>query len=302
MELMNLTQQPVTSSSFIESISSQERSEKLKILVIEDNYDMSQYITSFLHDDYIVLTAYDGLEGVKLSEQEVPDLIISDVMMPKLDGYQTTQKIRQNPITNHIPIILLTSRQDFESKLKGWHHQIDEYLTKPFNEEELKVRIKNLLAIRNILKNRHNNMILKGTHINPNILEEISDASTIELMKKQERFINNLNQTLEEKYTDTSITVNTIARAMAMSERQLFRKLKSVLGITPTEYLRRFRLEKACLLLAKGESAINTAFDAGFSSQSYFGKCFKNEYGYPPSEFKKHLLDRQKESKAVTLN
>ena len=186
--------------------------------------------------------------------------------------------------------------------MKGWHHQVDEYLTKPFNEEELKIRIKNLLAIRNILKNRHHNMILKGSHINPNILEEISDTSTIELMKKQERFIENFNQTLEEKYTDTSITVNTIARAMAMSERQLFRKLKSVLGITPTEYLRRFRLEKACLLLAKGESAINTAFDAGFSSQSYFGKCFKNEYGYPPSEFKKHLLDQHKDKKTVSLN
>jgi len=255
-----------------------------------------------LHEDYNVINAYDGQEGVNLAEQEVPDLIISDVMMPKLDGYQTTQKIRQNSITNHIPIILLTSRQDLESKLKGWHHQIDEYLTKPFNVEELKLRIKNLLAIRNILKNRHNSMVLKNSHINPNILEEISDTSTIELMKKQERFIDNLNQTLEEKYTDTSITVNTIARAMAMSERQLFRKLKSVLGITPTEYLRRFRLEKACLLLAKGQSAINTAFDAGFSSQSYFGKCFKNEYGYPPSEFKKHLLDRQEDKKTAKLN
>ena len=93
-------------------------------------------------------------------------------------------------------------------------------------------------------------------------------------MKKQKIFIDKLNQALEEQYTDTSITVNTIARAIAMSERQLFRKLKSVLGMTPTEYLRRFRLEKACLLLAQGQSATNTAFDAGFSSQSYFGKCF----------------------------
>ncbi|NQZ21426.1 MAG: response regulator [Colwellia sp.] len=302
MELMSLAQQPATTLLLAETNTSNTKNEKLRILVIEDNYDMCQYITSCLSSDYLVFNAYDGLEGVKLSEQEVPDLIISDVMMPKLDGYQTTKKIRENPITNHIPIILLTSRHDLESKLKGWHHQVDEYLTKPFNEEELKIRIKNLLAIRNILKNRHHNMILKGSHINPNILEEISDTSTIELMKKQERFIENFNQTLEEKYTDTSITVNTIARAMAMSERQLFRKLKSVLGITPTEYLRRFRLEKACLLLAKGESAINTAFDAGFSSQSYFGKCFKNEYGYPPSEFKKHLLDQHKDKKTVSLN
>jgi len=302
MELMSLTHQPKSTTLLPTTKLSTEINEQPKILIIEDNHDMNQYMSSCLGSDYHVINAYDGLEGVLLAKREVPDLIISDVMMPKLDGYQATKEIRENPITNHIPIILLTSRHDLESKLKGWHHQVDEYLTKPFNVEELKVRINNLLAIRNIIKNRHNSLRVKGSHINPNILEEISDTSTIEQMKKQEHFIEILNQTLEERYTDTSITVNTIARSMAMSERQLFRKLKSVLGITPTEYLRRFRLEKACLLLARGQSAINTAFDAGFSSQSYFGKCFKNEYGFPPSEFKKHVLDRQKGGKAVTLN
>jgi ligand-binding sensor domain-containing protein/signal transduction histidine kinase/DNA-binding response OmpR family regulator len=295
MELMSLTQQSTSNLPLAIIDSDTQKNENLKILIIEDNHDMSEYMTSCFADNYLVISAFDGLEGVKLANQEVPDLIICDVMMPKLDGYQTTKKIRENPITNHIPIILLTSRHDLESKLKGWHHQVDEYLTKPFIVEELKVRIDNLLSIRNILKNRHNKMVLRAAHTNQDILEKITDTSTIEQMKKQEIFIEKLNQTLEKHYTDTTITVNTIARSIAMSERQLFRKLKSVLGMTPTEYLRRFRLEKSCLLLAQGESAINTAFDTGFSSQSYFGKCFKNEYGYPPSEFTKHL-QRNKES------
>lgn len=289
MELMSLTQQTIPSYLLATNNNVKQKNEKLKILVIEDNHDMSHYIVSCLSDNYFMLTAYDGFEGVKLAEQEVPDLIISDVMMPKLDGYQTMQRIRENPITNHIPIILLTSRQDLESKLKGWHHQADEYLTKPFNVDELKIRIDNLLAIRNILKSHHSKMMLKGQHVSLEVLEKMTDTSAIEQIKKQENFIEKLNKTLEGSYTDTSITVKTIAKSLAMSERQLFRKLKSILGTTPTEYLRHFRLEKSCILLAQGQSAINTAFDTGFSSQSYFGKCFKSAYGYPPSEFKQHL-------------
>ncbi|NQZ88731.1 MAG: response regulator [Colwellia sp.] len=291
MELMSLTQQttlsPIKDSA---SILSSAQDEKIRILIIEDNPDMNQYMADCLANDYIVLSAYDGLEGVNLAINEVPDLIISDIMMPILDGYQATQKIRENSVTNHIPIILLTSRHDLESKLKGWHHQVDEYLTKPFNVEELKIRIENLLAIRNLLKRRNNQKALKSPHIEQGLLDKLIDTASVEQINKQDVFIEKLNQTLEKQHTDTSTTVNTVAKAMAMSERQLFRKLKSVLGVTPTDYLRRFRLEKACLLLAQGQSAINTAFDSGFSSQSYFSKCFKSEYGYTPSDFQKQLL------------
>jgi signal transduction histidine kinase/ligand-binding sensor domain-containing protein/DNA-binding response OmpR family regulator len=296
MELMSLTQQtalsPIKNSA---NFSSTAQEEKIKILIIEDNHDMNQYMVDCLADDYIVLNAYDGLEGVNLAIQEVPDLIISDIMMPILDGYQATQKIRANPITDHIPIILLTSRHDLESKLKGWHHQVDEYLTKPFNVEELRLRIESLLAIRNILKNKKNQKAAKSPHIEQSLLDKLIDAASIEQISKQDIFIEKLNEVLEKKYTDTSTTVNTVAKAMAMSERQLFRKLKSILGATPTDYLRRFRLEKACLLLAQGQSAINTTFDTGFSSQSYFSKCFKSEYGCTPSDFQKQLLVKNEE-------
>jgi len=291
MELMSLTHQPKYSTLLPTTDSSTDACDKQKILIIEDNQDMNHYMTSCLSKDYIIFNAYDGQEGVTLAKQEVPDLIISDVMMSKLDGYQATKIIRENPITNHIPIILLTSRNDLESKIKGWHHQADEYLTKPFNVEELKIRISNLLAIRKILKSRYNKVALEGRNIPQDILENATDTSDAELIEKQEIFIGKLDQTLEKRFADTSITVNSIARDIAMSERQLFRKLKSVLGMTPTEYLRRFRLEKACRLLADGNSATNTAFDVGFSSQSYFGRCFKSEYGFPPSDFRKHLQD-----------
>jgi ligand-binding sensor domain-containing protein/signal transduction histidine kinase/CheY-like chemotaxis protein len=291
MELMSLTQQTALSTvKNSASFASNTQDEKIRVLIIEDNPDMNRYMADCLANDYIVLSAYDGLEGVDLAIQEVPDLIISDIMMPILDGYQATQKIRSNPVTNHIPIILLTSRHDLESKLKGWHHQVDEYLTKPFNVEELKIRIENLLAIRNILKNRNHQKALKSPNIEQNLLDKLIDSASVEQINKQDVFIEKLNQTLEKQHTDTSTTVNTVAKAMAMSERQLFRKLKSVLGVTPTDYLRRFRLEKACLLLAQGQSAINTAFDTGFSSQSYFSKCFKSEYGCTPSDFQKQLI------------
>jgi AraC-like DNA-binding protein len=172
---------------------------------------------------------------------------------------------------------------------------VDEYLTKPFNVEELRLRIESLLAIRNILKNKKNQKAAKSPHIEQSLLDKLIDAASIEQISKQDIFIEKLNEVLEKKYTDTSTTVNTVAKAMAMSERQLFRKLKSILGATPTDYLRRFRLEKACLLLAQGQSAINTTFDTGFSSQSYFSKCFKSEYGCTPSDFQKQLLVKNEE-------
>jgi signal transduction histidine kinase/ligand-binding sensor domain-containing protein/CheY-like chemotaxis protein len=297
MELMSLTQQTVLSPiKNSVDIPPTAQDEKIRVLIIEDNPDMNQYMVDCLANDYIVLSAYDGSEGVELAINEVPDLIISDIMMPILDGYQATQKIRTNPVTDHIPIILLTSRHDLESKLKGWHHQVDEYLTKPFNVDELRIRIKNLLAIRNILKSKNNKNALKTPHIEKGLLDKLIDKSAAEQVNKQDVFIEKLNHTLENQHTDTSTTVNTVAKAMAMSERQLFRKLKSVLGVTPTDYLRRFRLEKACLILAQGQSAINTAFDTGFSSQSYFSKCFKSEYGRTPSDFQKQLLVKNEEN------
>lgn len=289
MELMSLAEQ-----DSIEEVGQQTQitddSSKPSVLVIEDNPDMRQYITTSISDDYQVLTANDGEAGLKLAIDEVPDLIISDIMMPKMDGYQTANAIRNNEITSHIPIILLTARGDRESRLKGWYERADEYLTKPFDVEELEIRLQNLLEIRDILKKRFAETAFERT---PTI--HIEDKQDVESNKniQQQEFINQLNTYLEDIYTNSELTVPQVAKAIAMSDRQLFRKLKSIVNMSPVEYLRRYRLEKSKQLLLEGKSAGYVAFEVGFSSQSYFGRCFKAQFGMSPKEFKNQVSQQK---------
>ncbi len=296
MELMGLTNQGASSSD--EQIQTEQRqelehplqeSQKTNVLVIEDNADMRNYIVGSIQDDYQILTARDGVEGLAIATAEVPDLIISDVMMPKMDGYETTHNLRSNDITNHIPIILLTARGDRESRLKGWKNKADEYLTKPFDVEELKIRLKNLLEIRNILKNRFGEIAFQP----PKKEQAPKQQSELELSDiednisvQQEKFITKLNGIMDSLYADPSTSIAMIASEVAMSERQLFRKLKSILNITPAEYLRRYRLEKSKTILEEGHNIQYAAIEVGFGSQSHFGRCFKAQYGISPKEFK----------------
>ena len=280
IELMSLTNQsagalPETNphSHFLEST-------KPCVLVIEDNNDMRTYIAESICSEYQIITAKDGEEGVQLAIEEVPDLIISDVMMPKKDGYQTVQELRNNPITNHIPIVLLTARGDRESRLKGWYEKADEYLTKPFDTEELRVRLNNLLEIRDILKKRFGEIAFQQS-AQPQAISQPGSGKSAQ----QEKFIAQLNTAIESLFKDSKTSVADIASAVAMSERQLFRKLKSTLDMSPKEYLRRFRMEKARQLLQQGETTTNTAFEVGYSSQSYFSQSFKAQFGCSPSQY-----------------
>jgi len=288
MELISLTEQAKQQLVDDQLSLVQKDSEQPTVLVIEDNQDMRDYIVGSLGDDYQTITASNGEEGVNLAKQEVPDLIISDIMMPKKDGFETTKELRNNDITSHIPIILLTALGDHENRIKGWQEKVDEYLTKPFNTEELKTRIVNLLEIRNILKRRFGETVFEQKETNDEIKSNVrNDLSIAEKNKHQlqQQFVKQVNEKLETRYSDASICIADLASSLAMSERQIFRKLKSTVDMTPTEYLRRFRLEKAKEQLLQGNSSSNTAFDVGFSSQSYFAKCFKAQYGVSPREF-----------------
>jgi len=293
MELMSLTHQPNNEIQNTNTPTQTENNQQPSVLVIEDNADMRDYIVNSINSDFQIFIARDGEEGVKTAISEVPDLIISDVMMPKKDGYQVTEALRSNTITNHIPIILLTARGDRESRLKGWHQKADEYLTKPFDVEELKIRLNNLLEIRNILKKRFAVIAFtpqKEIDTTQEVLTPLDTSSDLDKDKgkldQQEKFLVQLNLVLEKLYNDSETSITLIAEANHMSLRQLFRKIKSVLDMTPAEYLRRFRLEKARTLLESGESASFAAFEVGFSSHSYFGKCFKAQFGVSPSEYK----------------
>ena len=289
MELMELNHQQKV-SLMIQDVAQQSIKgfEKPLVLLIEDNTDMRAYITDSISSDYKVIIAENGDSGITKAISEVPDLIISDIMMPKKDGYQVTNELRLNNITSHIPIVLLTARGDRESRLKGWYEKADEYLTKPFDAEELLIRLKNLLEIRNILKQQFSESSFQIDEKSSKPKAEVCSI-TAENIAKQKKFINQLNEILEVLYINSDTSIANIASEIAMSERQFFRKIKSVLDMTPAEYLRRFRLEKAKILLELGNNASYAAFEVGFSSQSYFGKCFKAQFGLSPSEYKKEL-------------
>ena len=286
MEIVSLTEQAKPTAVDGNLPTLPKDNERPTVLIIEDNQDMRDYIVGSLDDDYRTIIAENGEQGIKLAKQEVPDLIISDIMMPKKDGFETTKELRSNDITNHIPIILLTALGDHENRIKGWQEKADEYLTKPFNTEELKTRIVNLLDIRNILKRRFSETVFVGASSeNPSTITNELTMAEKNRVQQQQLFVSQVNERLESLYSDASTSVADIASSLAMSERQILRKLKSTLDMTPIEYLRRFRLEKAKEQLRQGQSATNTAFDVGFSSQSYFTKCFRAQYGLPPGQY-----------------
>jgi len=299
MELMSLSSQTVEQAENLGQPDNLEVN-KPSILIIEDNSDMREYICNSISYEYQILTARDGEQGVKLAVEEVPDLIISDIMMPKMDGYQTTNALRNNEITNHIPIILLTARGDRESRLKGWYEKADEYLTKPFDVEELRIRVKNLLSIRDILKKRFSESVFdtfeavtESDELSFKINKETTESDQQDVQslaeKQQRQFVIKLNGILENIYQESELTIPQISKTIAMSDRQFFRKLKNVFDITPIEYLRRYRLEKAKLLLDEGRSVNYAAIEVGFTSQSYFGRCFKAQFGISPRDYKKTI-------------
>ncbi len=244
-----------------------------QVLVVEDNADMRAYIRQILSADHQVLLASDGDEGLALAQEQVPDLVLSDVMMPGLSGIELAGKIRQNMSTSHIPIVLLTARSDDASRLEGLREQVDDYLVKPFNAEELRLRVTNLLAIREILRARYGNDLSAG-----------KDPGT-SLSAPERKFLDRLSGVLETHHGQQGFGVHEFAAEMAMSERQLQRKLKAVTGQSPGQYLRLFRLERSLPLLRDGMPVGQVALTVGFTSPAHFSSCFRAQYGCTPTEY-----------------
>jgi len=244
------------------------------LLIIEDNVDLCKHLqaifTGHLHCDF----AHDGQSGIDKAVEIIPDAIICDVMLPRINGFEVTRQLKQDDRTCHVPIIMLTARVDEESRIEGLKSLADDYLAKPFSEVELRQRVDTLLAVREILRDRFSKELDRSG----------LDAFKASLTEHDRRFIERVEKVLEQEYSEPDFSTSKFANGVAMSERQLQRKLKAIMNYSPREYLRKFRLKKAMKLLESGSSVADAAYSVGFTSLSYFAKCFKAQFVLTPSQ------------------
>ena len=244
------------------------------ILLVEDNNDMRHFIMENLIHGYKVTEATDGKEGFKKALQDPPDLIITDLMMPQMDGIELCKKLKTEVNTSHIPVIVLTAKAGMDNKLEGLEIGADDYLTKPFDANELLVRTKNLIEQRQKLRELFSN---NEVQFNPKMVTVTS---------LDQRFLEQVLGLLEEKFNDGEFSVPQMQEALGMSKSQLHRKLKALTNEGPGELLRNFRLKRAAQLLSqKADTVTQIAYSVGFNDLSYFAKCFKELYGVVPSAY-----------------
>lgn len=251
-----------------------ENTNRPTVLVIDDNTDIRQYERTLLQDEYVVLEAADGKEGLAVALKEVPDLVICDVMMPVMDGLELTEQLKTNTATSHIPIIMLTAKNLEEHRAEGYEHGADSYITKPFHSKVLLARIENLLRQRQLLKN-----LYQGSK---EAEKEISEAH---LEDRDRQFLKQLQAIIQKNLSDSEFGVEDMGQQIGLSRVQLYRKVKAMTGSSVVDLLRKARLAKARRLLeTRSMSVSEVAYEVGFSAPSYFTKCFKEEYGMLPGD------------------
>jgi signal transduction histidine kinase/ligand-binding sensor domain-containing protein/DNA-binding response OmpR family regulator len=245
------------------------------VLIAEDNPDVRGYIREYLVPEFRVDEARDGAEGVAKALEGVPDLVISDVMMPKMDGYEVCRVLKGDQRTSHIPVILLTAKAGSESVIEGLETGADDYLIKPFEPKELLARVRNLIELRKTLRQKFN----VGTPLRPG---EISVTSV------DDAFLNRVREAVERGMADEAFTVEQLAEEVCMSRMQLHRKLTSLTGLAAGDFIRYMRLHRAMAMLKGHAGTVSEiAFRVGFSDPSYFSKCFHRQFSITPSEVQK---------------
>ncbi len=276
------------------NITNKKKTQKV-ILVIEDNLDMQAHIKQVIAQQHHCLLADSGEEGLTLAQEYLPDLIVCDIMLTGIDGFAVLKALKSHELTSHIPVILLTARSDLDSRLHGLNLQADEYLSKPFNQQELLTRISNLITGREQLQKgyiAHFNKDIQKTRKDSSFdnVADLSHDSEDELTLDN-KFLDKLETVTAKVYMNTDLDIVQLSAHMAMSERQLQRKIKSLLGITPNNFIKEFRLKKAKILLQNGSQIGRIAMDVGFSSQTYFGRCFKEEFSCTPKQYQQQLKE-----------
>lgn len=244
------------------------------ILIVDDNEDIRSYLRVLLAGQYYVIEASDGQNGLRLAKESVPDLIVCDVMMPVMDGLTFCSKIKEDVVTSHIPVILLTARSDESQRIEGYEHGADAYITKPFNDHLLLVRISNLLQARRQKKNDEAKQML--------LVEDIQTDEPGERM-----FLERFKKAAKSHIGDANLRMDDLGSELSLSKVQMYRKVKALTGKTPAEVLREMRMQKAYSLLKQTDKTISeVAAEVGFAIPGYFSACFKKQFGINPTELR----------------
>ncbi|WP_315816237.1 response regulator transcription factor [Paraflavitalea speifideaquila] len=243
------------------------------ILLVDDNEEILEFLANELGEAYTVLTATDGQEALSILSQEAVHLVISDVMMPVMDGFELCRLIKTNFDFSHIPVILLTAKNTLQSKIEGLKLGADAYIEKPFSPEHLQVQVANLLTNRSKIREYFANSPL--VHI-----------KSMAYSSADEQFLESLNETICHHLEDTALDVEKLARVMNMSRPTLYRKIKAISNLTPNELINITRLKKAAEMLAVGQYKIYEVADmVGYNSQNNFGRNFLKQFGITPTEY-----------------
>ncbi|MBN2365375.1 MAG: response regulator [Calditrichaeota bacterium] len=259
--------------------SEQDEDKKLPgVLIVEDNTDMQKYIKDYLEEDYRIITALDGKEGFEKAIKGNMDLIISDVMMPVMDGFDFCKKLKSDQRTSHIPVILLTAKADMESKLEGLELGADDYISKPFEVKELQVRVKNLIMHRRKLKDKFDR--------DPESLPGVLAISSLD-----RQFLKKVVNCLQEHLDDPAFSAEEFSKSVGMSRSQFYRKLHALTGHSVSSFVRLYRLKQAARLLRKHSGNISQiAYEVGFNNLSYFSHCFQKQFGELPSQYVRNAM------------
>jgi len=248
--------------------------DKHLLLIVEDNTDVRNYIEGHLKKDYRILTAINGEEGVNKALEHIPDLVVSDVMMPKVDGYELCEKIKTDERTSHIPVILLTAKASSQDKIEGLETGADDFIMKPFDAKELKARVKNLIEQRKKLIDYYRK-------------QQLFDISEIDAASTDKKFLNRAIEIIKKNISDENFNVDSFASEIALSRVQLHRKLVALLGHPPGDFIRIVRLTKAAKLIRNNFGNISEiALEVGFNNPANFAKAFRTQFGLSPTEYK----------------
>jgi len=275
--------EPISVQAYIDSridIESIGKTNKPSLLIVEDNTDVREYISDILNKYYNLTEASNGEEGLKKSFELIPDLIISDVMMPKMDGFQLCSKLKTDSNTCHIPLILLTAKSTLKDKIEGLEIGADDYIMKPFEADELKARIQNLLEQK---KRIHEHFKKHG----------LFEVEANQVTPIDQKFLQKICEIVKKHLPDPSFNIDQLAEEMSVSKSLLYKKLIALLGEPPGELIRRFRLDKAAKLIESNSGNVtDVAFEVGFNDSSYFASCFKKQFGKSPTQYHHEYIEK----------